>query len=192
MKTHQFHANHPYAPCMVYLPTFTIHLCHMKVNIHGSANIPSYIPRHRSSYCQRMIRVSNHLLSIVFRRHDNSQKVIGSLGHGTSGKQTPLPKSKMGIFFSRDLDAAEAGWHGPDAHPFLGGMSWHSLPSNIINIGNRMVDTYRGRGQQIDTNRILNNFKHFINDFAHMGPWEDTPNFPKLPHEERNSFINCW
>ena len=32
------------------------------------------------SYSQMMIRVSNHLLSIVFRFHYHSQKVIGSLG----------------------------------------------------------------------------------------------------------------
>ena len=32
------------------------------------------------SYCQRMIWVSNHLFSIVFRFHSHSQKVIGSLG----------------------------------------------------------------------------------------------------------------
>ena len=33
------------------------------------------------SYSQLMIGVSNHLLSIVFRFHYHSQKVIGSLGH---------------------------------------------------------------------------------------------------------------
>ena len=32
------------------------------------------------SECQRMIGMSNHLLSIVSRSHDHSQKVIGSLG----------------------------------------------------------------------------------------------------------------
>ncbi len=32
------------------------------------------------SYSQLMIGVSNHLLSIVFRFHYHSQKVIGSLG----------------------------------------------------------------------------------------------------------------
>ena len=32
------------------------------------------------SPCQMMIRVANHLLSIVFRFHYHSQKVIGSLG----------------------------------------------------------------------------------------------------------------
>ena len=32
------------------------------------------------SYSQMMIRVSNHLLSKVFRFHYHSQKVIGSLG----------------------------------------------------------------------------------------------------------------
>ena len=37
-------------------------------------------PRQHSSYCQIMIGVSNHLLSIVFRFHYHSQKVIGSLG----------------------------------------------------------------------------------------------------------------
>ena len=34
------------------------------------------------SYSQMMIRVSNHLLSIVFWFHYHSQKVIGSLGSG--------------------------------------------------------------------------------------------------------------
>ena len=33
------------------------------------------------SYCQRVIGVSNHLLSIVFRFHYHSQEVIGSLGY---------------------------------------------------------------------------------------------------------------
>ena len=33
------------------------------------------------SPCQMMIRVYNHLLSIVFRFHYRSQKVIGSQGH---------------------------------------------------------------------------------------------------------------
>ena len=32
------------------------------------------------SPCQRMIGVYNHLMSIVFRFHYHSQKVIGSLG----------------------------------------------------------------------------------------------------------------
>ena len=36
------------------------------------------------SYSQMMIEVSNHLLSIVFRFHCHSQKVIGSLGNGMS------------------------------------------------------------------------------------------------------------
>ena len=36
------------------------------------------------SHSQMMIRVSNHLLSIVFRFHYHSQKVIGSLGHNYS------------------------------------------------------------------------------------------------------------
>ena len=34
------------------------------------------------SYSQMMIGVSNHLLSIVFRFHYHSQKVIGCLGMG--------------------------------------------------------------------------------------------------------------
>ncbi len=34
------------------------------------------------SYSQMMIEVSNHLLSIIFRFHCHSQKVIGSLGNG--------------------------------------------------------------------------------------------------------------
>ena len=33
------------------------------------------------SYSQLMIGMSNHLLSMVFRFHDHSQKVIGSLGY---------------------------------------------------------------------------------------------------------------
>ncbi len=33
------------------------------------------------SYCQGLIGVSNHILSIVFRLHYHSQKVIGSLGN---------------------------------------------------------------------------------------------------------------
>ncbi len=45
---------------------------------------PSYYPYLLTlgiqSYCQRMIGVSNHLLSIVFRFHYHSQEVIGSLG----------------------------------------------------------------------------------------------------------------
>ena len=28
--------------------------------------------------------------------------------------------------------------------------------------------------------------------FCPQGPWEDTPNFPFHPHNEGNSFINCW
>ena len=35
-------------------------------------------------YSQMMIRVSNHLLSIVFRFQYHSQEVIGSLGNGMS------------------------------------------------------------------------------------------------------------
>ena len=33
------------------------------------------------SYSQLMIGMSNHLLNMVFRFHDHSQKVIGSLGY---------------------------------------------------------------------------------------------------------------
>ena len=39
------------------------------------------------SYCQRMIGMSNHLVSKVFRFHYHSQKVIGSLGMGHSTKK---------------------------------------------------------------------------------------------------------
>ena len=45
------------------------------------------------SPCQMMIRVYNHLLSIVFRFHYRSQKVIGSLGHVVVGKNLVLKVS---------------------------------------------------------------------------------------------------
>ena len=41
----------------------------------------TYISLGIQSYCQIMIGVSDHLLSIVFRFHYHSQKVIGSLGY---------------------------------------------------------------------------------------------------------------
>ena len=41
---------------------------------------PTYRTLGIQSYSQMMIRVSNHLLNIVFRFHYHSQKVIGSLG----------------------------------------------------------------------------------------------------------------
>ena len=49
------------------------------------------------SYSQLIIGVSNHLLSIVFRFHYHSQKVIGSLGTGH-------------CFFSNQLAPPMIGW----------------------------------------------------------------------------------
>ena len=57
-----------------------------------------------------MIRVSNHLLSIVFRFHYHSQKVIGSLGKTTIWENivyffpSILSKSKnITCWYSKDL-----------------------------------------------------------------------------------------
>ena len=32
----------------------------------------------------------------------------------------------------------------------------------------------------------------FISDGDGKNPGKETPNFPKTPHKERNSFISCW
>ena len=47
--------------------------------IDGMDRVPS-LTLGIQSPCQMMIRVANHLLSIVFRFHYHFQKVIGSLG----------------------------------------------------------------------------------------------------------------
>jgi len=55
-------------------------------------------------YSQMMIRVSNHLLSIVFRFHYHSQEVIGSLGLETTPKnwRNPIsPRDTVPIIFLR-------------------------------------------------------------------------------------------
>ena len=51
------------------------------------------------SSCQRTIGVYNHLLSKVFRFHDHSQKVIGSLGNGKVG-QTFLQQPMWLVFLA--------------------------------------------------------------------------------------------
>ena len=47
------------------------------------------------SYSHLMIGVSNHLLSIVFRFHYHSQKVIGSLGWQPEKHSSPFPLYDM-------------------------------------------------------------------------------------------------
>ena len=59
----------------------------------SNRKVPFFVDHSESlgiqSYSQMMIRVSNHLLNIVFRFHYHSQKLIGSLGNDIPSIKPP-------------------------------------------------------------------------------------------------------